>query len=376
MTSAQWETQILALIAFMHDRHGIMSQQIMTQFGLDGQVRVSVDVQPKTGGRLRVGSMAIDSFPWTGTYYRGVPLEFTAVPAAGYVFSGWSMPTAARTSSISLVLADDVDIAASFTRVHANPVIFNEINYRSAERADAADWVELFNVTALPIDLSGWHFKDEEDDHYFRIPDATFIEGRGYLVLSQDLRRFSTRFPDIASVVGDFTFGLGRNGELIRLYDASENLVDQVSYAVGPPWPEQAVASGATLALKHPNLDNSVPQSWSTSEPYGTPGTVNFGVSTVIHSDEQVPEAFYLDQNYPNPFNPSTTIAFSIAQAMKVTVSVYDISGQKISELSNAHREAGSHSVVFDGTEMATGVYFYQVQTERFTATKKMLLIK
>lgn len=88
-----------------------------------------------------------------------------------------------------------------------------------------------------------------------------------------------------------------------------------------------------------------------------------------------------LMQNYPNPFNPETAIAFSIKEKSNVKLSVYNIKGQLVKTLRNEMMNAGKHSVVWNGKDhqnrnVTSGVYFYKIETNNFTSTKKMILIK
>ncbi|MEW6411078.1 MAG: T9SS type A sorting domain-containing protein [Candidatus Zixiibacteriota bacterium] len=89
-----------------------------------------------------------------------------------------------------------------------------------------------------------------------------------------------------------------------------------------------------------------------------------------------LPNAFQLQQNCPNPFNPSTDIAFSVPQACNVKLEVYNIIGQKVTTLVNGPVEAGSHTVSWDGSNAASGVYLYRLEAADFVETKKMLLVK
>ncbi len=94
-------------------------------------------------------------------------------------------------------------------------------------------------------------------------------------------------------------------------------------------------------------------------------------------NNNQLPTKFSLTQNYPNPFNPSTTVEFSMPKAENVTMSVYDIAGKEVWKLINNGRyEAGTHTVIFDMSKFASGVYFYKIEAGSFTDTKKMMLIK
>jgi hypothetical protein len=112
-----------------------------------------------------------------------------------------------------------------------------------------------------------------------------------------------------------------------------------------------------------------------------------FGPVNVFYNSEQlitgiepigntIPDKFELNQNYPNPFNPTTNIKFSIPNAGAVKLIVYDALGKQVKELVNGNYGAGSYIVDFDAASLATGVYFYRLETNGFTDIKKMMLIK
>ena len=81
-------------------------------------------------------------------------------------------------------------------------------------------------------------------------------------------------------------------------------------------------------------------------------------------------------QNYPNPFNPKTTISFFLYKNEFVNLSIYDNLGKKIKTLVNEKRTAGHHSVIFDGSDLSSGLYFYKLNAGSIEQTKKLLLIK
>ena len=101
-----------------------------------------------------------------------------------------------------------------------------------------------------------------------------------------------------------------------------------------------------------------------------------FEYSNVINVDLFSPNEFVLDQNYPNPFNPSTIISFSVPQSSFVTLKVYDVLGNEVSTLVNETKEAGKYNISFDASGLSNGVYFYSINSDNFTSTKKMLLMK
>ena len=88
-----------------------------------------------------------------------------------------------------------------------------------------------------------------------------------------------------------------------------------------------------------------------------------------------MPRSFELDQNYPNPFNPGTTIEFELTKQEFVTLTVYNILGQKVKTLIQGTRAAGRHFVSFDGKELTSCLYFYKLEVGNTTETKKMTLL-
>jgi hypothetical protein len=91
---------------------------------------------------------------------------------------------------------------------------------------------------------------------------------------------------------------------------------------------------------------------------------------------QNVINEFKLFQNYPNPFNPSTTIQYSIPEAGKVSLKVFNILGEEIATLVNDYKEAGTFKIKFDATRLPSGIYFYTLTAGKFRETKKMILLK
>ncbi len=85
---------------------------------------------------------------------------------------------------------------------------------------------------------------------------------------------------------------------------------------------------------------------------------------------------YSLSQNYPNPFNPSTKIKYQVPRFANVVLKVYDILGRHIATLINEEKPAGEYEIEFNGNEISSGVYFYQLKTDNFILSKKMLLLK
>jgi len=102
----------------------------------------------------------------------------------------------------------------------------------------------------------------------------------------------------------------------------------------------------------------------------------SFAYSDEVEIEIDQPNVFYLVQNYPNPFNPSTNIKYSIPADGNVTLKVYDILGNEVNILVDQFQQAGTFNVVFDGSNLASGVYYYQLTTGELNAVKKLMLTK
>lgn len=111
----------------------------------------------------------------------------------------------------------------------------------------------------------------------------------------------------------------------------------------------------------------------------------NFGqkfVVTVIDQPSNVDDKntllknFTLQQNYPNPFNPGTIISYSIPKGTFVTLKIYDVIGNEVATLVNETKSAGKYDINFNASELSNGVYLYQLKTNEFTSTRKMILMK
>jgi len=141
-----------------------------------------------------------------------------------------------------------------------------------------------------------------------------------------------------------------------------------------------------------PNVSDYAPNWWGTQwvdpnfEKYDMYRNVVLSNETAVRVDEEkstpVVREFRLSQNYPNPFNPSTRIDFSVPVQSNVSIAVYDVLGKRIVTLVDGKNySAGSHTVEWNGTDdlgrnVGSGIYFYKITTQKFSQTKKMILMK
>lgn len=104
---------------------------------------------------------------------------------------------------------------------------------------------------------------------------------------------------------------------------------------------------------------------------------VSFGPSTGVEATGNiVPTQYALSQNYPNPFNPATLIEYSLPHAGKVRLQVFDLLGKEVASLVDEQQGAGTYRARFDGSSLPSGSYFYRLQADGFSQTKKFLLVK
>ena len=104
-----------------------------------------------------------------------------------------------------------------------------------------------------------------------------------------------------------------------------------------------------------------------------------YGDTTLTDVNDKVngmPTTYVLDQNYPNPFNPVTKITYEIPVQSNVLLKVYDIIGNEVATLVNEPKPAGSYNILFDATNLSSGVYFYRMQAGDYIEAKKMIYLK
>jgi hypothetical protein len=131
---------------------------------------------------------------------------------------------------------------------------------------------------------------------------------------------------------------------------------------------------GATATIYHRVIATD-----GSDETASEPRTANLERGMVTSNEEGIsdsPGQFTLGQNYPNPFNPTTNITFSLAEAGQASLTVYNMLGQEVAVVANKRFNSGEHSVNFDASALASGIYIYRLQSGSQTLTKQMMLIK
>lgn len=362
---------------FAKKRPQNVREHLRTHFKVGADVKVTLYTNDDKAGYIQLNSLTLKKTPWSGTYFKNVPISIRAVARPGYKFSHWedadgknvdehegiSVKLSSTSEYTAIFVSDDSDI---------NNVVINEINYKSADDFDTKDWIELYNTTSAGINLSGWKLSAGSLDEAFTIPLGTIIPPYGYLVVSSNQNKLIKLNPNLTgvSVVGDFEFGLGKTDK-VQLLDSEGNLVDEIEYAKS--WGD-ADGTGRTLALTDPFADNISYKLWSDSDMHGTPGAQN-GTFNPSHSDfsivdnsfsvdieeQDVPEVYAMC--HPNPVRNAAAIIWEQPIEGDVLVELYSASGFKMAVVADNWYETGTHSVDIGSItwHWSTGLYFAKI---------------
>ncbi|MFZ0033713.1 MAG: lamin tail domain-containing protein [Sedimentisphaerales bacterium] len=226
------------------------------------------------------------------TYNYGQVVSIVATADANYQFLEWTgdISTIANPSSASttITINGNYSIQANFV-YFAVPVVINEIHYNPDVKVELVEFVELYNASGNTVDLSGWYFSKGID---YNFPPGTMIPPNGYVVVTEDPTpayvdvTVHSKYGTSTSIIyGPFTGNLSNDGETIELRNAQGEVVDQVDYQIGFPWPTVGDAvpdddlhpgTGRSIQLVNPAFDNDLGGNWRSA--YPTPGAKNTAV--------------------------------------------------------------------------------------------------
>ena len=257
----------------------------------------------------------------------------------------------------------------------------SEIHYHPMDEGDVDnddgeyEFIELKNIGDEPLDLTGMYFSRGIT---YSFPTDAVLGTDGLIVLASNNSAFSARYGFQA--FGEYENQLDDNGETLALNSAAGDTIIKIRYTDQYPWPNSADGDGysAVPRDKNPYQDQNDAVNWMASrEIHGNPGRDNIPVSVQEPPHQAIPDEYQLLQNYPNPFNAATTIQFHVPKKTFLTVKVYNILGKEINELVSRHFEPGYHSLKWDASDFASGIYFYQLTgSDGISMIKKLVYIR
>lgn len=374
-----WLASVERMRTYFRERPSYMRQHLMERFRIDGVSDIEIRVSDEKAGHVRLNTIDLDTYPFTGTYFTGVPVRLEAVPAPGHVFSHWAGGFSGDTSVFVYDMSGPAQFVAVFRAVDSVAcIVINEINYASAVTKNTEDWIELYNHSGVAVDLSGWALVDGFSRDSFVIDQGTVIPAGSYMVFSRHRPDFKRFHPELRPLMGDLSFGLSSEGDGIALYNAGGELHDHVIYGTTAPWPETVNGSGLTLELTNPGIDNSLPENWKASlESLGTPNALNSQFSVPEnHMDTTSIERFIpsLAGAYPSPFKEQVYVVFTLEHYSDVTISIFNASGQRVGLIAEGRYPQGEHRLIWtQGATLAPGLYFVNLRTGSYSKTFKLV---
>jgi len=254
----------------------------------------------------------------------------------------------------------------------SNEIIFSEINYKSADTADAGDWVELMNPAAYAVDISGWQFRDDNDLHVYYLPNGTVLQPGERLVLYGDAAKFSYLFPSVTEAIGPFTFGLSGSGEALRLFDVSGIIRQSVVYSAALPWPVGAAGNGYTLELVNPSGHLCDAGNWTNGCPGGSPSTPLTwpcwpGAVTETTADLQ-------PHYFPNPSDGIFEVW--LPQTWTNELVTLSLLNEENTVVFLKNVPAGNTSIRIDAGYLPAGIYFLRITSANNSFLGKLILEK
>ena len=316
---ATFENYRSALRSDFEVRSNNVRTHIKNGFELEKKVNITLDVFPPEAGYIKISTIYIDEMPWTGVYFDGVPVQITAYPNPGYTFENW-YASPFIDDIFNPTFKENITLNTTFTASFSGApvdvdVTVSEINYHPEPTVDAGNWVELWNNTASPVDISLWKFRDNNFLHQFTIPEGTILAADARLVLVEDSVMFLAQHPEVDNYLGNLNFGLANFGEELFLFDRKDALQLHFTYGDDLPWPVGADGHGRTLERRSPDMPVEAPSSWFDGCIGGSPG--------LPYTPCDGPVIFSEINYHPNPdFNTGDWV-----ELRNITDAAVDISG-------------------------------------------------
>lgn len=277
-----WLTRVQRMRTFATGRPAYALTNIVNEFGFGGVAQVTVDVT-NGAGRVTINTLTLDAstpgladpsrpFPWSGTYFKTVPVTLTAAPEPGFTFERWETPEGPVADlSVTFTVTSNVLVRAVFEPALLPRVSVNEFMADATKAGgithpvtgQAADWFELLNEGSAAVDLSGYWVVDNQPANACRLPDGVVLPPGGCLLVWTGADVTTGVNPD-GSV--NAAFGLGKSGDAVAvLLPDGVTELDRVTFGAQNTnvsqgrWPNGAGGGWAGYTLPTPGLPNRAP---------------------------------------------------------------------------------------------------------------------
>jgi len=363
--------QVEVMKNFAKFRPSIVKANIRSVFGLPAFHKVTLQINNPNAGYIKLNSLKINNPYWQGDYFEDVPIKISAIAKPGYAFSHWSGDFNSTDSDLIVDMKSAMTLNAIFEETsEEQTIIINEINYNSLDDEDAGDWVELYNPNENTVDLTDWVFTDSDIEGGFAFPQGTLLEGKDFLVVTRGLTKFEALHPNVENIIGNIGFGLSSDGDVLRVFNNVQSIIDSVQYDSKDPWPEMADGMGYTLELIAPNLDNSLAENWASINTAGSPGKANEESTSISEESDNINLKIF-----PNPFSDNPSIAFSLVQSSNVRIALFNVNGSKVKSIFDGRLDTGNHKLSSDFKNLNRGIYYLKFSIDNKEETLKWLKI-
>ncbi len=263
----RWWKEIDLMERFAEERPAYMRKHLQEMFDAGDEMNINLCVEG--GGVVKINDHLDTEDGRQLTYFKGIPVQFEAVPNFGFRFSHWegvAVPDSITRFQLTFEKKKEFEIKAVFEPFKhplANQIVINEV---SCNNKRTGDWVEIFNRTDEDVNINNWILTDLKNE--FRFPNYT-IPAKSYVIVSQKEKKLRQSIPNQLGIIGDIGYGLSKRREVIQLYSHEGDMVDSIGYLLEP------TDSIFTYNLLLPDLENGDEENWVMTPGLGTPGSGN-----------------------------------------------------------------------------------------------------
>jgi hypothetical protein len=434
-----WRGNIDTLRIYANVRGEVVWDHLDSNLSLGGTGLLTVNVSDPRSGFVQVNSIDIlpttvgirgEAYPWSGRYFRNVPVRLTAQARPGYRFAGWSGSVGGSNPSVSLAVGTQSAVTARF---EVNTAWLEDVFPAPHNLAESdyamTTWPEDAAAGSFPVSMA-FFYMDEAEPTLTAVPEAptsgaynlssrTRINGLGdggiafintsnldgnpgypgmrlgAAVLALDTRGRSdirvtwtggTVVPDVRHYHMRLQYRLGNEGELVDILDGEGRSVeyrrsDRPGHAevIGP------------IRLPAEAEDHPYVQVWwryyhTGERDEGEGGArdmlriadilVQSERGTLVEPEIIADAALAIGPNHPNPFSDRTEFTFFLPEASAIDMSLYDLHGRRVLNLADGYHPAGSHALAFDAGSLASGVYVIRLSGERGQAHRRIVIVR
>jgi hypothetical protein len=430
----QWNGFVNGMRDFAEDRPGFMVQNILDHFDIESTETITVDLENLNHGKVRVNSLLIspetpgiaeNAYPWTGTYFSGIPVVLTAVPEFGYSLSHW-LVDGERVYEKELKVSPDTTDAV--TAVFDN-LSLNDFDSYPLYRSDYnfSEWYATEPANTYPESMAFVYMDETEPgldaaiagvtQGEYNLDSRTRINGLGedgFAFINTSNLEGNPGYPG-RRLGGAVLFLNTENQGSVRVHwiagtvEPNSRVYNwRLQYRTDPEEPFKDVTdergnsvvyegnkqAGHTESIGPftlpPDAENQpeVQLLWRyyfngerLDEESGQRSMLNISEINVtseplLGTDPGMPQKIRLFQNYPNPFYPTTTIRYDLPSRQQIKMDLYTIDGRHVATLVDGEKESGRHHVDVDADGLAAGIYLFRLVADDYTEIKKMSVVK